>query len=616
MFSFALVGGCDQGEAPSRLVDSMMRAWPGEAPDGITAGCGGTGAAAAIARWMVISDDLRVSPGWDERNQTLIAGDVRLHNAADIVAALGLSRAPAVTDLELAGLAIARWGADAPRRLVGDFAFAVWNDRTRTLFAARDHFGLRPLYYCVDGPRTLVASDPRQLLPVVPASARAPCDEKIADYLSSGFCTLGRSYFEGIRLVKPGHHLTVRDGAVREARYWSFPPEPQAAPAYDESCAEVRELFTRAVVDRLASERPLVAHSSGGFDSSLILMVADGVYRREPARPPLVMASALTPGMASDDSPFMDALAARVTFEGVRWSALDPELGDLDSPMSAHPGLRRGPGGGPRGDLELARQRGARVLLSGFAGDEVTYSWEIFRDLARAHRWRSLLEQSLSVFDARRAARVVMSAMTGLLAPPRIEQLRAVKQRLRERRPRWLGPRLRPLWPLSEAPRQVATTSHLRWTVWQHITGAHIASIIDACTLYAANDGVEVRLPFADVRLVERILAIPWHQRLPNGRMRRLRCDALDPILPPEFARRSGQGSWSAAWVQSARAMLPRLHDLIGGRRWLSAPYVEQRPAREMLRRVTDMGDRADATLWFLVASFGTLEAWLRAVLR
>ena len=76
-------------------------------------------------------------------------------------------------------------------------------------------------------------------------------------------------------------------------------------------------------------------------------MIADEIYRDEPRRAPLVMASATTLGMPCDDSRYMDAVARRVRFEGIRWNALEPNLADIEDPILAHPGMRRGIGGGP-----------------------------------------------------------------------------------------------------------------------------------------------------------------------------------------------------------------------------------------------------------------------------
>src|SRR5678810_798894 len=156
------------------------------------------------------------------------------------------------------------------------------------------------------------------------------------------------------------------------------------------------------------------AITSGGVDSSAIVMVADQIYGEDPNRPPLVMASATTLGMPCDDSPYMDAVARRVRFEGVRWNALEPSLADIEDPTTAYPGYRRGMGGGPRRDLDIARERGARVLLHGFFGDGLMYAFGVSRDMFRAGRWGELARYVVTGETMRARARLLLRAMTGV----------------------------------------------------------------------------------------------------------------------------------------------------------------------------------------------------------
>jgi asparagine synthetase B (glutamine-hydrolysing) len=319
VFTFAIAAGVKHGVPNVERVNALMEWGPLRAPDGRRL-VESPHAAAAVDRWIVVRRDEWVGPTWDRERGLLFAGDVRLYNRPEIIAALDAAPASLsqTSDLELARLAYLKWGDLAPRHLVGDFAFAAWRERERTLFCTRDHFGVRPLYYRILPDGFVVASDVNQILALV----ERPFDEVSPHRLLSGLTRrhddIRRTHFRGIVRVAPGSTITLVDGIARETRYWLPRQTLDGNISYGENCERVRLAFKRAVHDRLESDCPIVAHSSGGFDSSSILMAADEIYRSGCARPPLIMASGVAPGFPSDESHLMDAVAARVAFEGVR----------------------------------------------------------------------------------------------------------------------------------------------------------------------------------------------------------------------------------------------------------------------------------------------------------
>jgi asparagine synthase (glutamine-hydrolysing) len=620
MFAFAAaVGFSEGGAAHARRAAAMVGAFPAPPSDG-TATRQTAHAAVAVMRWAVVDRDRQVIPFWDDQRQVLVAGDVRLHNRADVAGALDLAGgALAASDLELAGRAYLRWGDEAPRRLVGDFAFVAWDERRRTLLAARDQLGVRPLYYGaldVDGDQgLLVASDVRQILVLT----RRPYDDVSAERILERFVPprrkAGRTYFRGISALRAGHVLVARAGALSERRYW-FPPQPPARPAsYADSCAELLRLFRGAVRDRLDSEHPIVAHSSGGFDSSTILVTADDLHRSGAARPSIVMASALARGLPCDDSRYMDAVAARVRFEGVRWSALDDDPSPAFEPSLAAPVFRRGMAFGAPRDLELCEQRGARVLLQGTGGDTVLFASGVFLDLFRHGRWpRLLVETIVHRRPLARGARSLVKAALGGLPPAAAAALGARLFGRPGDPPDWLGPELRRIYPPADDavdPVGRDWPSHTAFDLWRRVNGPLFGAAVGSAVQYAAERGIEARLPFADVRVVEHLLAMPWQQRVPHGQLRRTGRDALGPMLPEELLRRPAQGSWTQVWDLNARRARPTIEALIERGDWLSAPFVDRGRARSMFRQAVGPGP-AEPGAWVQLLSFAATEAWLR----
>jgi asparagine synthetase B (glutamine-hydrolysing) len=378
-------------------------------------------------------------------------------------------------------------------------------------------------------------------------------------------------------------------------------------------------LFCRAVRDRLDSDYPLVAHSSGGFDASTILMASAEVYGEEPSRQPLVMASALAPGFGCDDERFMDEITAKVPFEHVIWNAVNPAPMPqvLETPM-IHPGFRRGAGGGPRRDLELATERGARVLLGGTYGDEVLFAGGVHLDMFRGGRWGELFRETLLLRDPRgRGGHMLMESMLGVLPPPLALRVRKKLFQRPPGNPAWFGPVLEKLGATRrQGTRQAAVSwpSHVAQTLWSQLTGARVTEVLDSIILYATEAGLEMRLPFADVRLVQHLLTVPWEQRFPRGHLRRFGRDALGPLLPAAFSTRVGQADWRPVFVANAKRAASFIARVLYDNPWHSAPFVDRHKARGLFHEVSKINGVAPPNTWTLLLELVGLECWLRGL--
>jgi asparagine synthase (glutamine-hydrolysing) len=170
------------------------------------------------------------------------------------------------------------WGDDVTDRLNGIFGLAVWDATRRRLFLARDHFGVKPLYYHDDGHRLLFASEIRAILQdsTVPRELDL---EALAIFLSLGYVPSPRTLFKGIRKIPPSHALHVDGSGVRLQRYWRPRPEIHDLPE-----AEAIELYAqrfRAAVERqMVSDVPVGSLLSGGVDSAMVTAIMSQVSSR------------------------------------------------------------------------------------------------------------------------------------------------------------------------------------------------------------------------------------------------------------------------------------------------------------------------------------------------
>ena len=196
--------------------------------------------------------------------QTWIVADARIDER----------ETPGVPDTELILQAFMKWGDRCVAHLLGDFAFAIWNGRARRLFCARDHLGVKPLYYVDRHPWLLISSDV-DTLRRHPAVSEALDDFAVADFLLFGHKTdPAATTFRDVRRVPPAHVLTWSpDEGSRVRRYWELPVEEPVYRKEAEYLAELRALLDRAVADRLRGGRAGVFFS-GGLDSAAVAVTA------------------------------------------------------------------------------------------------------------------------------------------------------------------------------------------------------------------------------------------------------------------------------------------------------------------------------------------------------
>ena len=171
-------------------------------------------------------------------------------------------------------------GAKVVDSLRGMFAFAIWDQRKRELFIARDRLGVKPLYYVLtDDGSLFFASEIKSLLAaqaVIPRINFTALPDYLANHATSGEQTL----FSGVKRLLPGHSLTWRDGKIEIQKYWdiSFLPGAESPRKTDaEYIDEWRELFRTSVRLRLMADVPLGMFLSGGIDSSAIAAMMSGM---------------------------------------------------------------------------------------------------------------------------------------------------------------------------------------------------------------------------------------------------------------------------------------------------------------------------------------------------
>jgi asparagine synthase (glutamine-hydrolysing) len=545
-----------------------------------------------------------------------ILADARIDNIDELRSSTGCDRDDTVGRV-LAG-AYLKWGELFPDRLVGDFAVLVWDAGQRRVFAARDPFGVRPLVYRHSDERLWVASQTPQLLPGFDGVPELN-DDAIVEYVLRRPKTIDSTFFRAIREVIPGHVLVVSQGASKLIRYWR-PPAPRGdleGCTRDDLFFELRRRFQVSVRRRLQSKRPVIVHVSGGLDSSAIAMAADGLLTTgESGAPNIAGAAAVYPGLACDESPFIDAVAEAIHFPIERWDARKSDPIDIIEPSLHAPGARTTTTSGSDGDIQIARRRGGGVILSGLGGDDVMMADGFVRDLFTRRQWREGIKAMLFPPGMTLGSRFGRAKrLTGQFLPTSVRRYRA---RAAAVIPAWLAPRFRNLARelAVRDPPDLPFSSQVQRQAWSRLSATGNSQAIGAMQLNAEPLGLEYRFPYLDRELVEFALNLP-SKCLPGAvAYARIHREAFRPILPAKIVDRQGKGEFTPALVSRVRDARALIEDLLWGQTWESGEYVDQYAARRFWRSVTDPGREANSSEWWQLWRMATLEVWIRRILR
>ncbi len=475
------------------------------------------------------------SSRWEEGALTVLA-DADIDNAAALAAA-GLPLSPHASAAEIIGKAFARWSDGCAERLLGDFAFVVWDAERRRLHAARDPLGIRPLYRRERGGVLTLGSVARE---VAGPDAR-PDALGISLYIVGRHQEDGYTLFEAVEALPAGHRLVADERGTERTRFYEL--APSAFDVDDEATLAQRFAFAfrEAVSCRVTSRTAVVV--SGGLDSSSVAGQAAVV-----ADAPVTALHLAFPGIDCDESHYCDAVVRRHELALIRHDARETSISHNDGD---HPDLVFDPTVGCFDPLfAAAAAAGVSTVLTGIGGDQLTD--ESGLECADALRDGRLRDAARIAGITRRPTS--LTSYQNLLAwgvrPLIPEPIRAASRRLRRR------PTLEPLTPRSrdralehvyaEMRRAARRPGGARGMRHELACQSLLWPVLQSSRV-AARHGLGVRHPFLDVRLVELMLGVPARARFRDGvtKGKPLLRRALGALLPTEVATRTDAGEFS-----------------------------------------------------------------------
>ena len=479
-------------------------------------------------------------------NGTPLAFLGRIDNRTELLGRYGL---PSSTSDDLIVLnAYHERRTDAPGMLLGDWAFALYDEAQDRLLLARDPVGTVPLYFAQHKRALVFASEIKTLL-AYPGFESEPDENAVAEItVGAARLTPTQTFFRDVHALPPGETLLVdfSSGAQRR-QYWDFRPKNTGIRTVGDAADALRVALQDAVTRRTRTSGPVALQLSGGLDSSAICCLAGDRV--------IPLSYSATDGSPADERRFIERVD--------RQTGLQTELVSL-TPIEflqcAERGIERAEGPflsqtpGPFARLVCAaRERGAQVLLNGGFGDQVLFPFPPghFVTLFRTLRWGALWRQQRAVeawnVDVepnvlrRQTMRLLMRSVTPAL-------LLEVRRRLRNPRPgaQLFAQHFRSMLTgfsaslpgLTELPQDARP-------LYETLRAPYKVRALEATMKQAAGLGVAMAFPFLDRDLLQLLFSLPPGLQYAEGTPRALLRRGLARIVPAEILARREKGDYT-----------------------------------------------------------------------
>ncbi|NQU56211.1 MAG: asparagine synthase (glutamine-hydrolyzing) [Rhodospirillales bacterium] len=462
------------------------------------------------------------------------------------------------SDTEVLLAAYSVWGTDCLNRLNGMFAFVIWDKKTETLFAARDRFGIKPLYYWVSQQGIAFFSEIKQLMSL-PNFKPAVNHHRVYDYLAYAEVDhTSETMFADVHQIQGGTfaHVNTANGTdINIRRWYEYPSARNHGLSANEAASTLHNLLEDSVRLRMRSDIPIGTCLSGGLDSSSIACLV----KKQTEENNLVTVSACFSDPECDESAFIDDVVAHTGAKSVRVfpgdELFDETFSDviyhLDEPFTSTSILAQWQ------VFKAAREAGLQVMLDGQGADEQLcgyhVSFSVFHsDLLRRMELARLWQEHAGQRRRHGTSAIwQMGVMANTLLPKGLQSF--IRKKRQPPRPAWLQQDFSDTYahPLTRA-------EDVNDLIFRHFFITSLPMLLRYEDRNSMAHGVESRLPFLDYRIVEFLIGLGDNFKIVDGETKWILREAMKGVLPPTIHRRQDKKGFStpqARWLTG-----PALH--------------------------------------------------------
>jgi asparagine synthase (glutamine-hydrolysing) len=498
-------------------------------------------------------------------NQPFSSGDKRytivyngeLYNYKDLK--LELQRAPhgsnyqpyffkTESDTEVVVAAYARWGAECLNFFRGMYAFSIYDQQEKKLFAARDRMGVKPFYYSYGNEGFIFSSEVRGILSS--GTKKFSLNKNVlAEYFMYQTVYAPETIIKEIKVLLPGHYLEFQDGKASVTHYYDLNKkiDEKTELSYEQTCAKIKELLIHSVQLRLIADVPFGAFLSGGIDSSAVVGLMSEVSTEK----------VNTFNISFDESEFSESIYAKkiakkfnTEHHEIRLQPAD-FLQQLPEALAAmdHPG-----GDGPNTYIvsKATKKAGITMALSGIGGDELFAGYDVFKRMSslRKKAWLNAIPQI-----ARKTAGAIVKGAKKNVGGQKLGELLGEKEiSFNSAYPlsrslftyKALQRLMKDSDPFSQIKKITENVPQLKEHLLSAVSLCEINSYLQNVLLRDTDQmsmavALEVREPFLDHHLAEFVLSVKDEFKYPHT-PKKLLIDSLEGLLPDEIVNRPKMG--------------------------------------------------------------------------
>lgn len=441
------------------------------------------------------------------------------------------------------------WKYDVVKKLNGIFSFAIWNSKKNELFLARDHFGVKPLFYTIYNNTLVFASEIKALFKYPGIEAKLD-EQSIAELFGIGPArTAGLGIFKNIYEIKPAHFGIFNESGLHIERYWKLESKVHTD-NLGKTCDNVRFLLEDSISRQLVSDVPLCTFLSGGLDSSIITLYASK-YCKKHNLPPLNTYSVdyvdndknfvKTDFQPNSDNYYINLMTERLNTNHHTVVLDTPELASaLEDAMIARdfPGMA---------DVDSSLllfcknvKQEATVSLTGECADEIFggYPWFFRADALNSNTfpWSIAIKERQNLLNPQIASKVNLKNYIDYRYQESLNEVDILDEDSME-----------------TAEKRRISHLTLNW---------FMQTLLDRSDRMAMYNGFELRVPFCDYRLAEYVWNIPWEMKALHGREKGLLRYIMKDLLPEEIVDRKKSPypkTWNPTYLATVKDMLTKI---------------------------------------------------------
>ena len=425
-------------------------------------------------------------------------------------------------DVEILLKAYVCFGKDLCRYLNGVFVFAIWNEKEKELFLARDHFGIKPLYYSINDERFIFASEIKAILNMPGIEAKMDV-EGIGEVLGLGPAhTVGKTPFKNIFELEPAHFIVFKENNLYKKEYWKLETKPHTDD-FNITCDNIRNLIIDSTKRRLSTNENTGVLLSGGLDSSIITAIASEYYNEKGRTLDTFSVDykdndknfVSNEYQPNSDNYYIDIMTDKFKTNHTKILLDTPELYDTlrDAMLERDfPGMA---------DVDSSYlllfkefKNFKNVALSGECSDEIFggYPWYFKDEKFNTFPWSTALDERQKLLKTDISSRINIKEYVSEKYNESIKKVEVLEED------------------------SIETKEHRKLT---YLTlNWFMNTLIDRTDRMSKYSDVDVRVPFCDYRLIEYAWNIPWEMKAYKGREKGLLRKAMEGYLPEEVIYR------------------------------------------------------------------------------